>query len=136
MEKTRESFGERVKRLRKMAKWTQDDLAKKAGLSIQMVKDIEKDRTPGGAKSYKGLAFAFGISIEELIESEVVQQPRIEIKVLPASHSIRKYLKIPDAVVDMAQDFDTNDEVWDIIKGVLETRAKSLPKNKQKQDRA
>lgn len=71
MDNTKEKFNERVKRLRKALGLKQQGLAEKSGLSIQMVKDIERGRSLGGAKSYMGLSRALGVSVEELVSGSV-----------------------------------------------------------------
>lgn len=113
MDKTNEIIGERVKRLRKSLKLTQFQLAKKSTLAVQTIKDIEQNLSPGGAKSYKELARVFGISIEELTGEGEKPEARVELRELPPSLSLRKYLSVPDRVVELATILGLGNSIWE-----------------------
>lgn len=61
------SFGETITRLRIAERWTQDELAAKAGLSRSLIQKAERSLSASvSGKSYRGLAEAFGMTPSEL----------------------------------------------------------------------
>lgn len=125
MGKIRENFGDRVKRLRKSLGFTQVDLAEKSNISIQMIKDIERGRSPGGAKSYSGLSKALGVSIEALTEGETAEPNKVVLRI-PPSETLRMYMAIPDKIIELAQNLPKGDVFWEDMETFLERRLKIL----------
>jgi transcriptional regulator with XRE-family HTH domain len=109
-----EDLSERVRRLRKEAGFTQAALATQAELSIQMIKDIEAGRRGGSVETLSKLSSAFGISIQELATGGATV--KANILTIPASETLRKYLNIPDWLVERAQNHGPKDDVWDLVK--------------------
>jgi len=62
----RASFGQRIKRLRKDAKLTQEQLAERAGVSTSTITRIEQGERGVSTKTEKALAQALGTSFERL----------------------------------------------------------------------
>lgn len=60
------TLGESVKSKRKLARLTQDDLAKLAGLSQSTISDIERGRNES-SREVHAIATALGVTVEELM---------------------------------------------------------------------
>jgi transcriptional regulator with XRE-family HTH domain len=119
MGKTKELFKERVRRLRKSLDFTQPELAKKAGVSIQTIKDLESGKSPGEIDTHKGLSKAFGISIDELLEGEMPEPNKVIVR-LPPTDTLKIYLKIPNDVVELISRASLSEQVWNDIRDALE----------------
>lgn len=60
-------FGNVIREMREAKRWTQDDLARVAGLSRSLVQMVEKSDRPNiSARSYTALARAFGMTADEM----------------------------------------------------------------------
>lgn len=129
MVKTQESFGVRLKRIRKAGKYTVIALATKAGISPQTIKDLEAGRTDPGIKSLTALAKAFDLSIEELKGEEEVF-PAQAVPILSPKKALSMYLKIPDEIVERAQAHDLSSKVWELVKIAFD-EVESLQAQKQ-----
>lgn len=116
MENIEEDLKDRVLRLRKAAKHTQESLAAAAGISFQTIKDIESGRTGGGLKSLTRIAKALDITIEELKgEAEPIVEKVVKFKV---SKMARYIASIPDDVYEMAVKLGSGPEAQDAWEGV------------------
>ena len=60
-------IGERIRSIRRERNWTQDDLAKKAGLLCQNVARYETGRTTPRKAMLARFAKAFDLTVEELV---------------------------------------------------------------------
>lgn len=135
MEKTRVVLKTRVKALRDKAELSQEALASLAGLSTQTIKDIEAGRTPGGMKSLKKLSEAFGISFEELT-GEAEPTPNVIREPFKISSLADTLKKIPNEVYEMANGFDLEDEVWEMVASVMRKELELKLKKQQKKKHA
>jgi transcriptional regulator with XRE-family HTH domain len=65
------SIGERLKRLREMRGLSQNELARRAGISHPVISDLERGvREDMAVSTAKALARALGVSLEMLVGSE------------------------------------------------------------------
>ena len=134
MEKIR-TLGEKLKDLRVSRKLTQPKLAEKVGLNAHTIKDYEAGRRKPSWSALEKLSEVFGVSQSELLDTDA---PVSEPVMLPASKTLRKYLSIPDDVVELAfRVSDNNDRAWDTVRAALELaierQEKAMAKNKSKQ---
>lgn len=63
-------FGERIRSLRKVYEWTQEDLAEHTNLTVRGISDIENGLTDVKLSTILKLANAFEITISELVHFE------------------------------------------------------------------
>lgn len=115
METMSEEFKDRIARLRKEAGLTQVALANLSGISLKMIKDLEKGRRGGSAATLRSLARCFQLSIDELMGDaapEAVEhvEPPSPVKVL------QMYMKIPEDVLKLAQGYTPESPVWENVK--------------------
>ena len=105
-----ETFGQKIKRLRKMRGYTQTELAEKIGLIQALVSDYERDRLRLHADLVVRFARALGVSTDELLGTEPVDEGRKvpdnrlwrrfkDIEKLPPK-SRREILKVVDLLLD------------------------------------
>lgn len=125
----------RVKTLRDKAGLSQEALASLAGLSTQTIKDIEAGRSPGGIKSLRQLSAAFGISFEDLTgepepAAQIIREP---FKISSLADTLKK---IPNEIYEMANEFDSGDEVWEIVKAVMKKELELKLRKQQKKNHA
>ena len=73
------TFGERLKRLREVAGWSQNELAKRSGVPRPTISDLEAGKQRGlTVANARKLARALGVSLDLLIgpeEDEDVEAP-------------------------------------------------------------
>lgn len=127
------SFGERLKELRKSRKLTQPQLAEKVGRNPHTIKDYEAGRASPSLQALELLSKALGVSQKDLMDSAAPIPAPVSA---PPSQSLRKFLKVPDDVVEMAQDFNLNDEVWDMVRVAMRNGLKNLQKEQSKKNLA
>lgn len=60
------TLGERIRELRTVKGWTQDELAERAGLNGRHLSRFENDHVRPRAQTLRSLAEAFGTTVEEL----------------------------------------------------------------------
>ena len=116
--------------------WSQAVLAKKSGLSIQMIKDIERERSPGGAKSFQLLADAFAVSVDEILGKSPIEEPRINTVTLPPSKTLQMYMSLPDDIVELAAKFGSKHDLWEEVRAVFEDHLIELEESKKKNKKA
>ena len=75
------NIGERIKRRRVELGWTQDALAKKAGLSKSFLSDIENNKRKVGADKLLDIGRVLGFSLDYLMKGEATPPEREEIPV-------------------------------------------------------
>jgi len=87
---------------------SRQELAEKAKISYQAVRDIEeKDRNPSIAM-LQTLANALGITIVDLLRSDSEPKP----VAMPVSKTLQKMMNVPDQAYDFAADIDPGHKVW------------------------
>ena len=69
----KETLGQRIARLRKEKKFTQDDLAKKFNVSTQAVSKWENDLSAPDISILKELANTLGVTIDYLLSNETTE---------------------------------------------------------------
>ena len=69
----KETLGQRIARLRKEKKYTQDDLAKKFNVSTQAVSKWENDLSAPDISILKELANTLGVTIDYLLSNETTE---------------------------------------------------------------
>lgn len=62
--------GERVRELRKRRKWSQEQLAGPAKISVSMLSQIENGKKGASVSTLQSLADALGVSLSELFREE------------------------------------------------------------------
>ncbi len=78
------SVGERIKKRRAELGWTQEQLARKAGLSKSFLSDLENSKRSIGAENLLDIARALGVSIDFLMTGEASKEKPTEVPI-PAS---------------------------------------------------
>lgn len=68
------TIGEKVSRLRRERKWTQSELADKAGITQNQVSRIEKGKTRPRGSTIQGLADALGVEPEDLENNPIFEE--------------------------------------------------------------
>ena len=64
------AIDKKLKELRRIKGWTQGDLSKISGINIEQIKKYETGRSEPAVKTLEKLSIAFGITLNELINSE------------------------------------------------------------------
>jgi transcriptional regulator with XRE-family HTH domain len=62
------SFGQTVRRLRDVRRWSQEVLAEKAGLNRSYVGEVERGEVVPSLITLEKLALAFGVTLSELLK--------------------------------------------------------------------
>jgi transcriptional regulator with XRE-family HTH domain len=62
------AFADRLRDLRSVRSWTQDDLAERAGLSSDSIRRMETGRMSPTLATLQKLALGFGVEIAKLVE--------------------------------------------------------------------
>ncbi len=96
-------LAENVKRLREEQNLTQEKLADKSGLSLNMIQKIESVERYGRKETHEKIANALGISVSQLfiakVKSEPAPRPKSRIPDLqddpPLEEELAKYLQAP-----------------------------------------
>lgn len=70
----KETFGQRLQRLRTAAKLTQRQLAEAAGVPMSSLQNWEIDRREPGLRAAVRLAKGLGVSVEELADTVPVEE--------------------------------------------------------------
>ena len=73
-------LGKRIKYLRSLVKWSQEDLALEAGINKNYLSDLERGERNPTVKVLEKIAKAFGISLEELFKGIQTFQDAFFIK--------------------------------------------------------
>ncbi len=68
--------GDKIRKLRKERRWTQEDLAEKSGVSIRKIQALEAGKPALPRATIQPIADAFGITRDQLIRGKEVDQPR------------------------------------------------------------
>lgn len=131
----KESFGIKLKRIRKQAGYSIVGLATQSGLNPQTIKDIEAGRSEAGIKSLIGLSKALNISIENLLGEVDVIPAKAPIKLSPRK-LLKMYLNIPDDIVTNAEAFGPDHEVWDEVRATFEDALIDIKESKKKNKKA
>ena len=80
------NLGERIKARRVDLGWTQDQLAKKSGISKGFLSDLENGKRNVSAENLMGIAQVLNVSLDFLMKGDDTLPPRKEIQI-PASLS-------------------------------------------------
>jgi transcriptional regulator with XRE-family HTH domain len=70
--------GQKIRKLRRDRNWTQAELGENAGINYRNLNRYEHDKLKPGAKMLAKLAAAFGVSIDEMAEDEMVPDLTIQ----------------------------------------------------------
>lgn len=76
--------GDRIKQRRLELRWTQDQLAQKAGISKSFLSDLENGKRSVSADNLLDVARVLGVSLDYLMTGKAVESPVAEVPV-PAS---------------------------------------------------
>ncbi len=76
--------GERIKKRRQELGWTQDQLARKAGISKSFLSDLENGKRSVSANNLLDIARALGVSLDLLMTGAASQDQQTEVPI-PAS---------------------------------------------------
>lgn len=121
-------LGEKIRALRIKCKLTQPALAEKVGVNPHTIKDYEAGRRSPPMKKLVLIARELGVAVSDLVSSEAP----IPLE-LPASHALKKYLKIPDDIIERAQAHELNGKVWEYVRIAFdEVEAVQIQKHKTK----
>ncbi|KAA0222322.1 MAG: helix-turn-helix domain-containing protein [Planctomycetota bacterium] len=88
--RSRETFGQRVRRLRRRNRWTQAEFARRAGINQGFLSQIERDRKSPSAQTLDAMAVALGVPQGVLLgsgEDHDAPQP-LQTKELPLFGSV------------------------------------------------
>lgn len=93
------SVGERIRTRRTELDWTQDELARRAGISKSFLSDLENDRRSVSAANLLEIAKVLGLSMDFLMTGV----PRGEQDVAPAQEVPALDLSIPAGLSELAR---------------------------------
>jgi transcriptional regulator with XRE-family HTH domain len=79
------SLGQRIKARRLELKWTQDELAKRAGISTSFLSDLENKKRSVSAETLLDLARVLSLSLDYLMKGEGETPQQTEEVQIPAS---------------------------------------------------
>ena len=84
-------LGEKIKKLRKQAGWTLQELSRKSGLALGTLSRIEQGKAGNTLTTHQKLAEAFGIALPELYRD--VQLPGQDaVPITPASEDVETFV--------------------------------------------
>lgn len=100
-----------------------DELGKKVGVTSKHIYDLEKERKNPSIDLIEKLAKELNTSVSNLL-TEKAEKPvapgRIQGKTTDLLRElILRREKIPEDIIDMAQAFEVNDEVWEVVREVF-----------------
>jgi len=97
------TFGALVFHLRVQRGWTQEQLARLAGITVGSVSNLERERTllPNG-ETVEKLAAAFGLEPEELDPRWLAERVIAQARSLARRQAIKVVLELSDRQVQMA----------------------------------
>ncbi|HEY3587406.1 MAG TPA: helix-turn-helix transcriptional regulator, partial [Myxococcaceae bacterium] len=84
--------GKRVAGARKLAGWTQNELSRRAAVSVSLVRAVEQGRAPASPAFVSACARALNVGVSELLELPYPKVGRSEHRVHAAIPSIRREL--------------------------------------------
>ena len=127
-----ETVGERIKRLRKLNNWTQNDLAKRVNVSAQVISNWERSYTDPDHDDISRLAKTFDVTSDYIL---LGREEKVDIPPLLADLDYDLVLKFIEAMKDTTTElfFDnilsaSKEEREELIKEFLEV--KKAMKNK------
>ncbi|WP_084158777.1 helix-turn-helix domain-containing protein [Solidesulfovibrio alcoholivorans] len=110
MESLEKQLGNRIKSLRKLRGWTQENLAEQAKVSVQHVGEIERGDGNPTLQSLERLSQGFGVTVSQLLaveepdqEAELIrgqvietvqEMPAVELKLLQGVINLAKRLSL------------------------------------------
>ena len=108
MENLEKALGDRIKTLRKLRGWTQENLAEQAKVSVQHVGEIERGDGNPTLQSLERLSKGLGLTVSQLLaveepeqEKELLQGQVIDVvKEMPTTE-----LKLLQNVINLAKRF-------------------------------
>lgn len=80
--------GNRIREIREKRGLTQEDLAKKAGISKGFLSDVENDKTNIGSQSILKLANVLGASVDYLLAGKITESLENEQIIIPQELSL------------------------------------------------
>lgn len=103
MERDAEYIADQVRFMRKMFRWTQENLAHSAGLTTRTIEKVESGRHRPDEQTLRSIARAFNINGIEIFEKptpEAQARQRAEIE-----RASRKMVMVPSRIIRSAADF-------------------------------
>lgn len=103
---TDKSIGARIRALRKKKEWTQEQLAKKVGLTKGGISHIERGLHSPGTETLRKIAAEFSISAALLAEPDVDPKKLVEISLVLekakhlSDHNLRLLLTLAESLQD------------------------------------
>ncbi len=107
----REGLGERVRRLRTARGWTQEQLARQAGLSKSAISEAESETTQPRGPNLVRIASALGASIDFLLTGDERLPPPPSPVIMPAElANMARRLALPFQHVELLMQFNSQIE--------------------------
>lgn len=113
-----------------------DELGKKVGVTSKHIYDLEKERKNPSIDLIEKLAKELNTTVSNLLTEKAENRPaptRIQGRTTDLLRElIFRREKIPEDVIDMAQGFELDDEVWEEVREAFEDaikRRSASPKN-------
>lgn len=78
---TRKMYGKKLKKLRDLEGWTQEEVAKKLGVTKQTYSNYEREERKPGLKMIQKLAEVYQVDIDRVFGSDLVKEEPIEYNV-------------------------------------------------------
>jgi transcriptional regulator with XRE-family HTH domain len=132
MENIRDVICKNCTRLIESSKMSQKTIASKVGVSEPTIYRWKSGENTPELANIEALANVLGVSTLEFYRTS---EERAPIEMAP-DIVLRKYLRVPNEIVELAQDFDPNDPVWGGVKTWLKDRIKDKQKEKSKNKQA
>jgi transcriptional regulator with XRE-family HTH domain len=90
-------FGGLIRRLRDKRRWTQEQLAREAGITITCLSNLERGATRDpNPVTVAGLAAAFGLHPSELDARRLAEEVAESARTFPQRQAIKRLLSISD----------------------------------------
>lgn len=102
-------IAERCRYIRKMLKWTQENLAEAAGVTTRTIEKVESGRYSPSHQTLLSIARAINFDVNVFHKPTPEQEERLEKELL---HSLRKITLVPTSPIKTANDFYSRNREW------------------------
>lgn len=94
------NFGELVRHLRDERGWTQEKLAREAGVTVTSVSNVERGATKPSAETVEKIAAAFGLSPGDLDPRHLAAAVMERARTFARRQAVGRLLTLPDSEID------------------------------------
>jgi transcriptional regulator with XRE-family HTH domain len=127
MEMTKIILRKNLKELREERGWNQEELGEATGYTRGFIADIERGKSWVSPEALEKLAEAFNVPLERLFSSGAGPKTKPFAETLPVPRLLellnKKVAGVDGRIFDLSQRLSPDNNVWDIVVGILETAA-------------